>query len=191
MKRLILSILSAAVFCAALSAQTNVPEGYVLVDSLVFTPLSAVDSTLKGQSIWTAMPGSVRILQTSETRSTVSDHIEKNARKTVQGYRIRIFFDNKQNSRGASEAALARFKSLHPGTAAYRTFSNPFFKVTVGDYRTRSEALAALQYIKPDFPSAFIVKEKLRYPAINNMKAFKVDTLKVIRPTAVYLRNGQ
>lgn len=191
MKRLILTIILAAGLFQALPAQNSVPEGYILVDSLVFTPLSAVDSTLKGQSIWTAMPGSVRILQTSGTRRTVSAHIEKNARKTVQGYRIRIFFDNKQNSRGASEAALSRFKALHPGTAAYRTFSNPFFKVTVGDYRTRSEALAALQYIKPDFPSAFIVKEKLRYPAINNLKAFKVDTLKVLRPTATYLRDDK
>jgi len=191
MKRIISAILLALCATAALRAQTTVPEGYVLADSLVFTPLSSVDSTLKGQSIWTAMPGSVRILQTAETRNALTSQVERNARKIVQGYRIRIFFDNKQNSRSASEAALARFKSLHPGTAAYRTFSNPFFKVTVGDYRTKSEALAALQYIKPEFPSAFIVKEKLRYPAINNLKAFKVDTLKVLRPTAIYLQDGQ
>lgn len=191
MKRILSILILALSLGSALRAQTPVPEGFVLVDSLVFTPLSAVDSTLKGETIWTAMPGSVRILQTSETRSAVATQIDRNSRKTVSGYRIRIFFDNKQNSRSASEAALARFKSLHPGTAAYRTFSNPFFKVTVGDYRTRSEALAALQYIKPDFPSAFIVKEKFRYPAINNSKAVRIDTLKVLRPTAIYVRNGQ
>lgn len=180
-------ILSAILFlflAARLGAQT-VPEGYVLVDSLVFTPLSAVDSTLKGESIWSAMPEAVSVHQSARSRNALADQAERNSRKNFQGYRIRIFFDNKQSARSASEAAVNRFKALHPGTAAYRSFANPFFKVTVGDYRTKSDALAALQYIKPDFPTAFIVKERFKYPAINNNHAFKIDTLKVLRPAAV------
>ena len=174
-------ILSLAATGLPLGAQT-VPEGYVLVDSLVFTPLSAVDSTLRGESIWSAMPSSVTVHQSQGTRTAVADLADRNSRRNFSGYRIRIFFDNKQNARGASEAALNRFKALHPGTAAYRSFSSPFFKVTVGDYRTKSEALAALRYIKPDFPTAFIVREKFKYPAMNNNHAFKIDTIKILRP---------
>ena len=160
----------------------NAPAGYMYVDSLIYTPVSAVDSTLAGKSIWEALPETVSVSQGDEAMRIVNDFVDRNSGKSFPGYRIRIFFDNKQNSRSASEAAVAKFKSIHPGTSVYRTFTNPFFKVTVGDYRTRSEALAALNYIKPDFPSAFIVKEKLRYPAVNNRNAVRVDTLRILKP---------
>ena len=182
MKRILTCILF-LILAVRLGAQTA-PEGYVLVDSLVFTPLSAVDSTLRGETIWSAMPDAVSVHQSGRSRIALADQTERNARKNFSGYRIRIFFDNKQSARGASEAAVSRFKALHPGTAAYRSFANPFFKVTVGDYRTKSEALAALQYIKPDFPTAFIVREKFKYPAINNNHAFKIDTLRILKPAA-------
>ena len=45
--------------------------------------------------------------------------------------------------------------------SVYMNFVNPNFKVTVGDFRTRSEALALLETVKKDFPSAFIVKENV------------------------------
>ena len=87
--------------------------------------------------------------------------IANNPSRTMNGYRVRIFFDNKQNSRGASEAAAGRFRGMYPGTAVYRTYTNPFFKVTVGDFRTRSEALQLLSAIKNEFPSSFVVREKI------------------------------
>ena len=181
----------AALLPALFSNAQNTPQGYVLVDSLIYTPLSAVDSTLKGESIWSAMPDAVTVRQSSRARTMLHEMTDRNSRKNFSGYRIRIFFDNKQSARGASEAAVNRFKALHPGTAAYRSFANPFFKVTVGDYRTKSEALAALKYIKPDFPTAFIVREKFKYPAINNAHAFKIDTIKILKPAPAVSPNGQ
>ena len=95
--------------------------------------------------------------------------ISSNSSRKVSGFRVRIFNDNKQNSRGASEAAMARFKGMYPGVAAYRTYSNPFFKVTVGDFRTKSEAMQLMQSIKGSFPSAFIVKETINYPPVGSI----------------------
>ena len=66
--------------------------------------------------------------------------------------------------------------------AAYRSYVNPYFKVTVGDFRTRSEAMQLLMEIKSDFPAAFIVKENINYPVIDKENAFIVDTVKVLRP---------
>ena len=66
--------------------------------------------------------------------------------------------------------------------SAYRRFTSPYFKVTVGDYRNKSEALAALKDIKKDFPTAFIVRERFRYPSLGNTSAYKVDTLKILKP---------
>ena len=108
--------------------------------------------------------------------------IANNPSRTMNGYRVRIFFDNKQNSRGASEAAAGRFKGMYPGTAVYRTYTNPFFKVTVGDFRTRSEALQLLSAIKNEFPSSFVVREKINYPVVDKRHSFVADTVLVMRP---------
>ena len=181
MKRIVIafSILICAAFCAR--AQQVVPPGYVLVDSLVFTPLAAVDSTLEGSTIFNVMPEGVNVKQSGMIRNAVETRIRSNRSKQYSGYRIRIFFDNSQSARGASEAALYRFKVLNPGVSAYRSFSSPYFRVTVGDYRNKSEALAALGAIKQQFPSAFIVQERFKYPAVENRSAFRVDTLKVLK----------
>lgn len=165
----------------SLRAQTP-PEGYQYVDSLVFTRLSDVDSTLAGQSVFSVMPEGVSVNQDGSIRNAVEMKASGSSRQMVGGYRIRIFFDNSQTARGESEAALYRFKVKNPGVAAYRSFVSPYFKVTVGDYRNKSEALAALKTIKRDFPTAFIVRERFRYPALGNTSAYKVDTLKILRP---------
>ena len=182
MKKIVITI---AVMLAALSlqAQTNkAPDGYVWADSLVFVPVSEVDSTLAGKSIFKVLPDNVKIVQSSAIRNTMDSKAGKDASREMSGYRIRIFFDNSRTARGDSESALYRFKAKNPGVTAYRTFDNPYFKVTVGDYRNKSEALAALQEIRTDFPSAFIVREKFRYPLLENTAAFRVDTLKYLRP---------
>lgn len=179
MKRLVIVILVLLPFAAR--AQQTVPPGYVLVDSLVFTPLAAVDSTLEGSSIFNALPDGITVRQSGIIRNAVETRIRANRDKQFSGYRIRIFFDNSQSARSASEAALYRFKVLNPGVSAYRSFSSPYFRVTVGDYRNKSEALAALGAIKQQFPSAFIVQERFKYPAVENRSAYRVDTLKVLK----------
>lgn len=103
------------------------------------------------------------VKQSPEMYEAVSNHVERNERRTAAGltgqsYRIRIFFDSGQSARAGSEAAAARFRNLHPGVAVSRTFTDPFFKVTVGDYASKAEAAAALKSIQQEFPAAFIVR---------------------------------
>lgn len=137
----------------------------------------AVDSTLIGKNIFSILPSKsrggkadVKVHQSQDIQKALNNQISSNSSRRIPGYRVRIFNDNKQNARGASEAALGRFKGMYPGIAAYRTYSNPFFKVTVGDFRTKSEALQLLQQIKGSFPSAFIVKESsINYPPVGSI----------------------
>lgn len=182
MKRLAVIMLAlACMLPARAQVAAQVPPGYMLVDSLVFTPLAVVDTTLDGRSIFNSMPEGVSVHQSGLIRNVVEARVMENRDKLFTGYRIRIFFDNGQNARGASSAALYRFKTLHPGVSAYRSFTNPYFKVTVGDYRTKSDAMAALSVIRRQFPSAFIIKERFKYPAIKDTRAFRVDTVQVLR----------
>lgn len=105
----------------------------------------------------------VTVHQSDALSAALEAHIDRNARRTAAGmsnqtYRIRIFFDSGQNARAASEAAAARFRSLHPGVAVSRTYNDPFFKVTVGNYATKADATAALKGLQQEFPTAFIVR---------------------------------
>lgn len=125
-----------------------------------------IDSTLVGSNIFATLPAGVKVHQSPAIRSAMFSHVERNATKQFTGFRIRIFNESIQNARGLSSAAEERFSTLYPNIPTYRTYAAPFFKVTVGDFRTRVEAEKALRTIKGDFPEAIIVKERFKYPAL-------------------------
>ena len=169
-----------------------VPEGYELVDSLVYRFIDGVDTTLAGKDIFHIMPlkgrgeaANVEIYQSQGIADAVRQQVADNSARTITGYRVRIFFDNKQTARKESEEIYERFTNLYRDVKAYRTYANPYFKITVGDFRTRSEAMELLSRIKSEFPSAFVVKENIEYPLVDKINAYVVDTVKVLRPIAV------
>ena len=184
MKRFILAIGAILISYLAADAQVvNASQDESAIDSVVYRQADAVDVKLKGRSIFDVLDkqsDNISITQDASIKSGMNSHIIKNAKKKMSGYRVRIFFDNKQDSRGASEAVAGRFRALYPGYNVYRSFANPFFKVTVGDFRTKSEANVALRVIVNDFPSAFVVREKFRFPALDPA-SYTVDTVRVLR----------
>ena len=197
-KNLIVSLLLgvfAAVFSVSASAQELVvPDGYQIVDSLVYRHVSGVDTLLAGKDIFHIMPlkakgdkADVEIYQSQEVASALRTQVESNSKRQISGYRVRIFFDNKQSARVESEEILKRFEAVYHDVRAYRTYANPYFKVTVGDFRTKSEAMALLSRIKSAFPSAFVVKENISYPVVDKSNAYVVDTVKVLRPISIEL----
>lgn len=188
---ILLVIAFSAVFASSASAQ-EIPEGYELVDSVVYRHVAGVDTLLAGKDIFHIMPlksnggkADVEIYQPQDVASAVRKQVASNAKRAIQGYRVRIFFDNKQSARVESEEALKRFEATYHDIKAYRTYANPYFKVTVGDFRTKSEAMALLSRIKSAFPSAFVVKENISYPVVDKSNAYIIDTVKVLRPISV------
>ena len=186
-----LVIAFSAVFASSASAQ-EIPEGYELVDSVVYRHVAGVDTLLAGKDIFHIMPlksnggkADVEIYQPQDVASAVRKQVASNAKRAIQGYRVRIFFDNKQSARVESEETLKRFEATYHDIKAYRTYANPYFKVTVGDFRTKSEAMALLSRIKSAFPSAFVVKENISYPVVDKSNAYIIDTVKVLRPISV------
>lgn len=178
MKKIAICIILAGLsaFCAK-GQNIVVPEGYVLADSLVFAPALQVDSTLIGGDIFSI----ISVDQPRDLRNAFGNYLTGNPDRKVTGYRVRIFFDNKQSARGDSEAAVKKFSASHPGVPTYRSYESPYFKVTVGDFRTRSEAMQLLQSVKNDFPGAFIVKGDIRFPMLGETTAYVVDTVYVLR----------
>lgn len=192
----ILVIALSAVSAMTVSAQEKTDTvGVDYVDSLVYRIVPAVDSLLLGADVFQAMPekangkAGVVIRQSQMVEESMRTHVIDNRTRPITGYRIRIFFDNSQNARKNSASTLDEFLSSFRGIPAYRSYANPYFKVTVGDYRTKAEAMANLANIKKSFPSAFIVKEKINYPQIGSrLMTTVVDTVKVYRPKTLTLQ---
>lgn len=164
-------ILAATLVSAPLRAQ-NYDEG-AATDSLVYIPAASVDASLSGKNIFNI----VTVHQSQSIANAMSSKIERNKSRKMTGYRVRIFFDNKQSARNASEAAMNRFKAAYPGHGAYRSFASPYFKVTVGDFRTKSEAMQLMRQLKSDFPSAYVVRENINYPIVDRSHSYIVDTV--------------
>ena len=179
----------------SVSAQEiEVPKGYELVDSLVYRHVSGVDTLLVGKDVFHIMPlkakggkADVEIYQSQEVANALRKQIQDNFKRTMNGYRVRIFFDNKQTARVESEETIKKFEAMYHDVKAYRTYANPYFKVTVGDFRTKSEAMELLARIKREFPSAFVVKESIEFPVVDKDNAYIVDTVKVLRPIGAVL----
>ena len=134
-----------------------------------------VDSTLLGRDIFSSLPEQVVVRQTPAVRAALTRQVSSNAGKSYSGFRIRLFFASNRTAREESSAVIRRFNELYPHIEAYRSFSSPNFKVTVGNFRTRIEAEAFLRKIKGDFPDAFIVRERFKYPSIGQPDTRSAD----------------
>ncbi|MDE6368961.1 MAG: SPOR domain-containing protein [Muribaculaceae bacterium] len=76
------------------------------------------------------------------------------APKVRAGYRVQVFDDN--NVRSAQRDAQSCKKQIEghfPEYPVYVTFSSPYWRVKVGDFKTRGEAEAAMGEIKHAFPA--------------------------------------
>lgn len=136
------------------SAQQNLQGNQV--------PRPVLDSLLLGTSVFE----NISVNQSDSVKAAFAKYVEQNSSRKRNGYRIRIYISNAQNARAVSEDVEKSFKESFPEIPAYISSSNPYFKVTVGNYRNRSDAARALNKVKEHFPGAFIVKEHIDFPEL-------------------------
>jgi hypothetical protein len=121
-------------------------------------------SQKKGQPV----KGTVNIHQDSRVEGILKQHIKYNQQlEGIDGYRIHIFFDAGNQSLSRANQAAARYQMLYPADTAYVSFSEPYYRVRIGDFRTRLDADGYLQKIIKDYPNAFVIKDKINFPKLD------------------------
>ncbi len=150
MKRILL-ILGFALLCAGLQAQE-------------VETVAPVDSTLLGKDILTILGPNAQVYQTTEVKQALSDYVKGNASKTITGYRIRVFYDNSPQARTRSESIVNTLETLYPEHKVYRSFESPNYKVLLGNFRSKDEALRIFNQLKKTYPTAYIIKDNIEYP---------------------------
>ena len=149
MKRILL-ILGFALLCAGLQAQE--------------VETAPVDSTLLGKDILTVLGPNTHVYQTAEVKQALTNYVKGNATKNISGYRIRVFYDNSPQARVRSEAIVNTMETLYPEHKVYRSFESPNYKVLLGNFRSKDEALRVFNQLKKTYPTAYIIKDNIEYP---------------------------
>lgn len=143
MRKFIVTLCAVLAFLVAANGQVQQPADTVVAssDSTVFESLGS------------------SVVASDSLQKSMQEYIAKNPSRNVSVFRLRIFFDNKRDARAVSEQVMSEFQEIYPSVPVFRGYSNPYFKVTVGNFRSKSEAMKFLNEIKSQYPSVFLVKE--------------------------------
>lgn len=107
------------------------------------------------------------VSQDAKIDTLLKRHVAMNKRVNgTEGYRLEIFFSSSLRAREEALEVKTDFLRKYPDEQAYMIFQSPDFKVRVGDFRTKSEALVLRNRIKKTYPNAFIVKDIIQFPKL-------------------------
>jgi len=113
--------------------------------------------------------GTLDIRQDIRLEKMLKWHIENNKKfDGTDGFRVEIFFSSAMNAREQALNKKREFLSRYPGYNVHIIFSAPNFKVRVGDFRTKNEALKLYKMIQNNYPGAFIVPDIIDFPALKS-----------------------
>ncbi|MDI3526281.1 MAG: hypothetical protein PWR03_464 [Tenuifilum sp.] len=147
-------ILFAIIACFNLQGQETLkPVRLPIIDELQYVR-EGEGTVIVNQDSTITMLHSLRYLQNAKSPG-------------LDGYRIRIFFELGQFARQNSEEVMYKFMEKYPGVPVYQNYQNPYWKISVGDYRTKEEALKFYHEILVEFPKAFIIPERINFPPLN------------------------
>ncbi|TAL57629.1 MAG: SPOR domain-containing protein [Bacteroidetes bacterium] len=105
------------------------------------------------------------ILQDKRVNELMLKHILINEAKKekMKGYRVQIHFGPEKSK---ALDVRANFTMQYANSKAHLDYHQPYFKIRVGDFRTKLEAYKLLQEISDDFPGAFIVSDEIDLPPL-------------------------
>ncbi len=100
--------------------------------------------------------GNVLITQDIRVFKIIKKHKDLN-RDRFKGWRVQIYFDSGQRAMKGAQNTKAKFLRAYSGKyRAYSTYDSPYYKILVGDFRTKAEAMYFKDKIKDSFPNSWV-----------------------------------
>lgn len=94
-------------------------------------------------------------------------HIAKNNKLDgMKGFRVEIFFSSDLDALERAKEKKVEFLSKYPDYLVHIKYDAPNFRVRIGDFRTKNEALKLHKEIEKSYPMAFIVPDKINFPLL-------------------------
>jgi len=108
--------------------------------------------------------GKITIIEDPRIVSLVEKHCYFNGKQKIAGWRVQIFFESGNNSKSRAYNKKGLFLAMYPDVGVYLMFQSPYYKVRVGDFRSRMDAEGFKQKLIGEFPDAFVVKDEINFP---------------------------
>ncbi len=104
--------------------------------------------------------GVITVNQSADVERLINNYSSKNSQSPkVEGYRIQIYSGTGANARKESQEARAIFTEKIPSEVIKIEYNAPFWRVRVGCFRHKHEALTLLKQAKSVFPNCYIVRD--------------------------------
>lgn len=111
--------------------------------------------------------GAMVIIQDTRIDSLVALSVAYNQSfPYISGYRVQIYMASGNDALSNAEIVKKDFEQNFPDLTAYITFREPYYRVRVGDYRTRLEANQLLKPIRKSYQDAWIIQDKISLPLL-------------------------
>ncbi len=115
--------------------------------------------------------GKITIIQDSSVYNIMQKQIQinKNNKGIPNRYRIQIFSSSGNKARENAIEFKEEFLENHPEferAEIYQLYQPPFFKLRVGNYRNKHEALIVYKNLVKYYPNCYIVKSKINFPKL-------------------------
>ncbi len=86
---------------------------------------------------------------------------QNRARPRIEGWRVQIA---SSVDRERIESIRTQFLALYPGVVADWVHERPYYKLRVGAFRSRQEAMAFLLQVRPRYPDAYPTRDPNIHP---------------------------
>ncbi len=113
--------------------------------------------------------GVIQIFQDPSLHVLVDKNTRLNKKEGLEGYRIQLFSNSGQDAREKANEVQQKFLELFPdfdNSLIYTEYAAPYFKVRVGDFRSKNEAYEIFHKLRNKFPSSYIIKSKINFPKL-------------------------
>ena len=111
--------------------------------------------------------GNVTIVQDSNIIRLIEKHITINkADINLTGWRIQIYNSSGKEARDDASEVRNKFMNSYFNVKAYLIYQPPFFKIRVGDFRTKQDAFTLYKLLLKEYPLSYLVQDKINLPPI-------------------------
>lgn len=113
--------------------------------------------------------GTMNFYQNPSLHVLVDKNTRIHEKNGMDGYRIQIYSGSGISARIAASDVGEKFKEYFPdfdGDLIHYDYRAPYFKVSVGDFRSKNEAYEYYHTIMKKFPGSYIVKSKINFPKL-------------------------
>jgi hypothetical protein len=142
----------------------------ILTKQLIFAQVSFSENLMQGSNRPELLKD-IEIHQDPMVGKMLDWHIENNKIKNkIEGFRVEIFFSSDVDAKEKALKKKVEFLSAYPDNTVHIIYVSPNFRVRVGDFRTKNEALKLYREIKDNYPVSFIITDEIDFPLMKQVQ---------------------